>query len=492
MGNSESATSDEEEMANDLAMEESNEVIKVFQPRKLRDELENAVKVRIPSPTREAGDGMEASKTSSPNNNLTQDSLTNSSVTETVKLIKSPLIKLPQLDRNISMEKLPPITDDKVKLKITQPTSPLVPILTGQPAVSRTFHGTKKEKIAKFVPYEPYKAAITPLIAPLRRKSSSKRQQNLGQTQEKNEKNTNRIEKTTCDEIDAKENVREEEKPSFEEPNSVLNREMENKMKVMKTELTEAKKQLSIQIQVNSEVKKLLVASVGEDIEAKVDFLTQDKARLSADIRQYSNKISRDFEEKEKLYVESDLWKSKFLASSVIVDELARWKGMLMHRNEDCDHYIRLMLHERNVLWNSMLQSQEVLSRLKNAFDPLNSMENAESKNIEAASLLGLADLSLATVKDLKNRLLGTTQLKTYESKLVKLPDQLETPAEEGLHHILKNPATDLTTSNLSDLASTALAGAARPHLKKLGDQASGSKSDFKCCTHCNGQVQVV
>ena len=68
---------------------------------------------------------------------------------------------------------------------------------------------------------------------------------------------------------------------------------------------------------------------------------------------------------------------------------------------------IRLMLHERNVLWNSMLQSQEVLSRLKNAFDPLNSMENAESKNIEAASLLGLADLSLATVKDLKNRLLG-------------------------------------------------------------------------------------
>ena len=67
----------------------------------------------------------------------------------------------------------------------------------------------------------------------------------------------------------------------------------------------------------------------------------------------------------------------------------------------------RLMMHERNVLWNSMLQTQEVLARLKNAFDPLNSMENATSKDVEAASLLGLADLSLATVKDLKNRLLG-------------------------------------------------------------------------------------
>ena len=198
------------------------------------------VKVRIPSPTREAGDGMEASKTSSPNNNLTQDSLTNSSVTESVKLIKSPLIKLPQLDRNISMEKLPPITDDKVKLKITQPTSPLVPLLTGQPAVSRSFQGNKKEKIAKFVPYEPYKAAITPLVAPLRKKNSkeefrknSKEQQHLGQTQEKSEENTSRIETPTCDEIDAKENnVRSEEKPSVEEPNSELNREMENEMKV--------------------------------------------------------------------------------------------------------------------------------------------------------------------------------------------------------------------------------------------------------------------
>ena len=55
-----------------------------------------------------------------------------------------------------------------------------------------------------------------------------------------------------------------------------------------------------------------------------------------------------------------------------------------------------------------MLETQEVLARLKNAFDPLNTMENATSnREVEAASVLGLADLSAATVKDLKNRLLG-------------------------------------------------------------------------------------
>ena len=45
MGNTESATSDEDEMGDDLTMENShNEVIKVFQPQKLRDELENGKK----------------------------------------------------------------------------------------------------------------------------------------------------------------------------------------------------------------------------------------------------------------------------------------------------------------------------------------------------------------------------------------------------------------------------------------------------------------
>ena len=43
----------------------------------------------------------------------------------------------------------------------------------------------------------------------------------------------------------------------------------------LRRELEEREKQLRIQTQVNTEVKRLLVASVGEDIEAKVDFLTQ-------------------------------------------------------------------------------------------------------------------------------------------------------------------------------------------------------------------------
>jgi hypothetical protein len=37
---------------------------------------------------------------------------------------------------------------------------------------------------------------------------------------------------------------------------------------------------------------------------------------------------------------------------SVVVDELARWKGVLIQQHDDTEHYIRLLFHERNVLWN--------------------------------------------------------------------------------------------------------------------------------------------
>ena len=413
-----------------------------------------AVKHRIPSPTREAGDGMEASKPTQQNSDVKFSSP------------ETKLIKLPRT--NISVEKLPPISDDKVKLPVTEPTSPLVPIFAKNPHPS--FQGAKKVKEAKFVPYEPYKAAITPLVTKTKKAKKSPKSpkaENLGSQE-----------------------IQEE---SFEStPEFIQDPEKEKEIFALKKKLEETEKQLRIQTQVNTEVKKLLVASVGEDIEAKVDFLTQDKARLAADIRQYSSKISRDFEEKEKLSVESHLWKSKFLASSVIVDELARWKGVLLQRNEDCDHFIRLLLHERKLLWNSMSTTHEILERLKIAFDPLNTMENSNRSQIEAASILGLADLSTLTVQDLRNRLLGTTQLKTYESKNVILPKLLDTPAEEGLKSLLNNPATNLETSNLSDLATTALTGAAKPHLKKLSDQSASSRNDFKCCTHCQGSIHVV
>jgi hypothetical protein len=53
-------------------------------------------------------------------------------------------------------------------------------------------------------------------------------------------------------------------------------------------------------------------------MEARVHFLTEDKVKLGDNIRQYVEKIALDFEQKEKLSIEADIWRSKFLASRYI------------------------------------------------------------------------------------------------------------------------------------------------------------------------------
>ena len=248
------------------------------------------------------------------------------------EVVRKPrLIRLPET--NITLEKLPPIrAAQEVDLPQTNPSTPLVPVApmeAEQPCglvgllyiFSRQLPpappgkviprgALKKDREPKFVPYEPYKAAVTHLVEPVKRRRPGNVVVDKGVEE-------------VCD----------QERLGLEVHHAEAHHdERDAQIQRFKDELAEKEKQIRIQtqvwmyqqcpmahpylshLQINTEVKRLLVASVGEDIEAKVDYLTQDKARLSADIRQYASKISRDFEEKEQLSVESNLWKSKFLA----------------------------------------------------------------------------------------------------------------------------------------------------------------------------------
>ena len=203
----------------------------------------------------------------------------------------------------------------------------------------------------------------------------------------------------------------------------------DDEIRELKSKVNDLERSLKIQLQINDEVKKLLVASVGEDIEARVDFLTQDKARLAADLRSYTNKISRDFEEKEKLSVESNLWKSKFLACSLIVDDLARWKANLLHSQGEYEHGVRILLHEHCVLWNSLMESYTTLAQIQKAFEPLND----DPKPAEAASFLGLANHTFRLAQKLRDRLLKDIKSNEKSRTDIVKPSQIQSPAEEKL-----------------------------------------------------------
>jgi hypothetical protein len=85
--------------------------------------------------------------------------------------------------------------------------------------------------------------------------------------------------------------------------------------------------QLKFQMQVNAELKGLLVHCLGEDIQSKVSNLTEDKMKIAEHLSSNTEKI-------EFLAGQSEVWRSKFLASSLMVEELAKWKACLTEKNQ--------------------------------------------------------------------------------------------------------------------------------------------------------------
>lgn len=84
--------------------------------------------------------------------------------------------------------------------------------------------------------------------------------------------------------------------------------------------------QLKFQIQVNTELKGLLVHCLGEDLQTKVNNLTEDKMKIAKSLSTNTDQI-------EFLASQSEVWRSKFLASSLMVEELAKVKTSLAQRN---------------------------------------------------------------------------------------------------------------------------------------------------------------
>lgn len=90
----------------------------------------------------------------------------------------------------------------------------------------------------------------------------------------------------------------------------------------MAKEIETLKRELDIEREVNSELKKLLVNALSEDMNCKLSSLAEDKIRLAKNIDIYHNKLREDTEGRDQLNVENTLWKSKFLAMAIRADDI--------------------------------------------------------------------------------------------------------------------------------------------------------------------------
>uniref|UniRef100_A0A182TUV5 3-hydroxyisobutyryl-CoA hydrolase, mitochondrial n=1 Tax=Anopheles melas TaxID=34690 RepID=A0A182TUV5_9DIPT len=284
---------------------------------------------------RTEGDGMEHEELAGSFTGAKRSASTSSSVSST--LLPTADIKLPA---NFSIERLLPhsganpvyrptelVTGGNTSLAAVVPRGKvfnLVPRLVapdGRPKLA-----TMHSKEPKFVPFEPYKGAVTPIIPGRNSIPGGGSRVKLA--------NRNNLDLSVL--VSQMSTIADKELRTSAAPSSVEDEERqryERELAELRKERDYFQGQLKFQAQVNAELKNLLVAAVGEDLQTKVNVLTEDKLHLARKLLNSAENLSSHTEQIEFLAGQSEVWRSKFLASSLMVEELARWKASLLQRN---------------------------------------------------------------------------------------------------------------------------------------------------------------
>ncbi|XP_065344344.1 golgin-45 isoform X2 [Cloeon dipterum] len=200
----------------------------------------------------------------------------------------------------VGMKPLQPPPEDLSKLSFfpVKPVGEIVHLkparLTRELSASSSFK-SMQGKEPKFVPYEPYKGAVHPIVS---KKSQKKLKRNA-----------------SSDTLPSLKDDRSVDTPPYAESSQS---ELRQQLTGAKSEIKLLEAQLQFQEQVNTELKRMLVAAVGEDVEVKVQHLTEDKLHLARALVNNSESITSHQEQLEYVTGQCEVWKSKFLASRTL------------------------------------------------------------------------------------------------------------------------------------------------------------------------------
>nr|XP_045584111.1 uncharacterized protein LOC123746564 isoform X1 [Procambarus clarkii] len=356
---------------------------------------------------------------------------------------------------------------------------------------------SKKRKEPKFVPYEPYKGCVKPILNK-KNKKGSKQGRSVTPIPEATEpevcedklpSNTNAEDKS-AERLSILVKDFEKERATWEWNTSVLNSEkktLEDQLSQVKKEKINLENQLSVQSQVNTELKKLLVASVGEDVQGRVQCLTEDKARMATMIRRYSARVDRDYEEKERMGIQCDVWRSKFLGSSMLVDELVSCKVILMQKLEEAEEALRVVIDEHDLARQHILNIYRMNKQLSDAFDPL-AAQSGGVPPLASADLVTLAvdgDVLAETVRD---RLLGDLG-RSVGCSLSLEGLETQTPGEKMARQLVGRLCSN-EGSSCAECSTLSPGRSAMMH--RFHPNTRYEHVTVNCCSHCNGEIKVV
>ncbi|XP_060573481.1 golgin-45-like [Ruditapes philippinarum] len=262
------------------------------------------------------------------------------------------------------------------------------------------------------------------------------------------------------------------------------------KIKHLEEEKQLLKNQLEVQLQVNQELKKLLVASVGDDLQHRVERLTRDKAQMSMEIGDYFKKMSDDYEHLDKISIQADMWRSKYLACRVMADELASSKAFYSSQFEECQIAIQKLLNERHQLRTNLYDTYRGLTQIQEAFDPLGSLTTG-SKLLTSKCTIDLARTNQHLVDTIKYRLLPSHVTSAMNNKLETDWHDYLTPAEIYAQELLTR---EMRPEDFRCLipARSIMAAPGAMSVDRFHPCANYDNLTLNVCCKCKGEISIV
>ncbi|XP_071345064.1 golgin-45 [Trachinotus anak] len=258
--------------------------------------------------------------------------------------------------------------------------------------------------------------------------------------------------------------------------------------------------QLRVQTEVNRELKKLLVASVGDDLQYHFERLAREKNQLILENEALGRSLAHTAEQLERMSIQCDVWRSKFLASRVMAEELTNARAALQRQTREAQGAIQDLLSEREEFSRDMVVTHRSLEQL------LVSLQwGRQQTYYPSAQPLSTRELAAANHKladAINSHLLGNTSTGSSSSSSALKgsgapAEQLcSTPAEKMAEKVLKildpiscsenkteTPLSDSTPSNF--LSNKKSIGRFHPYTRY-------ENITFNCCERCSGDILVL
>ncbi|XP_020491528.1 golgin-45 [Labrus bergylta] len=255
--------------------------------------------------------------------------------------------------------------------------------------------------------------------------------------------------------------------------------------------------QIRVQTEVNRELKKLLVASVGDDLQYHFERLSREKNQLILENEALGRSLSHTAEQLERMSIQCDVWRSKFLASRVMAEELTNARAALQRQTREAQGAIQDLLVEREEFSRDMVITHRSLEQL------LVSLQwGRQQTYYPSAQPLSTGELAAANHKladAINSHLLGNTSSSTssvLKSNSAAAEQFCSTPAEKMAEKVLKIldpiscseikadlPLSDSPTSNF--LSNKKSIGRFHPYTRY-------ENITFNCCERCSGDILVL